>query len=103
MKRQKDIVHYLEMSGNKELTFRNFNLNQRFLGLKPEFEMVRPSMTSVNTGKSPQQSMFAEYYRDIPGSSISGFLDNGSTRKVTDFFPLQIMGGTIILLHNYLL
>ena len=83
LNRQKDIVNYLEMSGNKELTFRNFNLNSRFLGLKPEFEMLRTSMTSGSTGKKPQRSMFAEYYRDLPGNSTSGFLDNGSTRKVT--------------------
>jgi len=81
LKKQKDIVNYLEMSGNKELTFRNFNLNSRFLGLKPEFELVRTSLASGSAGISPKQSLFAEYYRDLPTNSTSGLLDY-DTRKV---------------------
>ena len=78
MKKQKDIVNFLEETGNKDLSFRNFNLNSRFLGLKPEFEMLRTSTVSA-----PQKPMFAEYFRDLPMDSTSGPLDYFS-RKVTD-------------------
>ena len=77
LKKRKDIVDFLEASGNKDLSFRNFNLNSRFLGLKPEFEMLRTSMVN-----GPQKSMFAEYFRDLPMDSTRGPLD--SSRKVTD-------------------
>ena len=82
LKKRKDIVDFLEASGNKDLSFRNFNLNSRFLGLKPEFEMLRTSMASGSKGMGPQKSMFAEYFRDLPMDSTSGPSDY--SRKVTD-------------------
>ena len=75
LKSQKDIVDFLEASGNKDLSFRNFNLNCRLLGLKPEFEMLRTSMASGSKSMGPQKSLYAEYFRDLPTDSTHGPLD----------------------------
>ena len=90
LKRQKDIVNFLEATGNKDLSFRNFNLNQRIIGLKPEFEMIRTSMSSRSTDTTPQRSLFAGYFRDLPMDPTSEVVDYAS-RKVTECFRFQIL------------
>ena len=92
VKTRKDIMKYLESSGNKELSFRNFNLTARILGLKPELEIVRTSMSSYHDGsdKRPQnRSLFAEYFKWLP-MDPGGSLLNYAARRVRSSFILNI-------------
>ena len=84
IKTRKEIMKYLESSGNKELTFRNFNLGNRLLDLKPGFEVVRTSMSSGKNDGGPQKAArFAEYFKWLPDDPSSALLDQGS-RRVRD-------------------
>ena len=84
IKTRKDIMKYLESVGNKELYFRNFNLSNRFLGLKPGYEVVRTSMTAGNNENTPQKGVkFAEYFKWLPNDPRGALVDSG-TRRVRD-------------------
>ena len=87
IKTRKDIMQYLESSGNKELSFRNFNLSNRCLGLKPGYEVVRTSMSSGNDKQDngPQKrARFAEYIKWLPNDP-KGTPRDGGTRRVSKF------------------
>ena len=85
-------MKYLESSGNKELSFRNFNLSNRFLGLKPGFEVVRTSMSTGKNDEVPQKrARFAEYFMWLPHDSSGSLLDPGA-RKVRVAIPGLLAG-----------
>ena len=69
LKTQKGIESFLKTQEGNELSFHNFNLNSRYLGLAPEFETIRTSMTAVGSGNI---SMYAQFYRELPGDSTGG-------------------------------
>ena len=69
LKTQKGIESFLKTQEGNELSFHNFNLNSRYLGLAPEFETIRTSMTAVGSGNI---SMYAQFYRELPGDSTTG-------------------------------
>ena len=69
LKTQKGIESFLKTQDSNELSFQNFNLNSRYLGLAPEFETIRTSMTAVGSGNI---SMYAQFYRELPGDSTGG-------------------------------
>ena len=69
LKTQKGIESFLKTQDSHELSFQNFNLNSRYLGLAPEFETIRTSMTAVGSGNI---SMYAQFYRELPGDSTGG-------------------------------
>ena len=69
LKTQKGIESFLKTHDSNELSFQNFNLNSRYLGLAPEFETIRTSMTAVGSGNI---SMYAQFYRELPGDSTGG-------------------------------
>ena len=69
LKTQKGIESFLKTQDSNELSFQNFNLNSRYLGLAPEFETIRTSMTAVGSGNI---SMYAQFYRELPGDSTTG-------------------------------
>ena len=84
IKTRKDTMKYLESVGNKELSFRNFNLSNRFLGLKHGYEVVRTSMSAGND-KRPQKGVrFAEYFKWLPIDPARGTLVDSGTRRVRD-------------------
>ena len=92
VKTRREIMKYLESSGNKELSFRNFNLSNRFLGLKPGFEVVRTSMSTGKNDEVPQKrARFAEYFKWLPHDSSGSLLDPGA-RKVRDAIPGLLAG-----------
>ena len=80
VKTRTEIMKCLESSGNKELSFRNFNLCNRFLGLKPGSEIVRTSMSAGRFEKrTPQKkARFAEYFKWLPNEG--SLLENNSRR-----------------------
>ena len=91
LRRQQDIEDYLEASGNRELSFRNFNVNARFLALKPEFEVLRPSMASGLPETAQQSPLFAGYFRELPGDSTSGPLDYSSLKVIIFYLFGELM------------
>ena len=86
LKTQKGIESFLKTQDSHELSFQNFNLNSRYLGLAPEFETIRTSISPV-VG-SGNISMYAQFYRELPGDSTGGPLDYAQMKVVEILFIL---------------
>ena len=75
---RKEIMEYLKTSGTAgELSYRNFNFNTRFLGLSPEYEVIRRSMARGSNMVEPQ---FAKYCKELPMDEKDGYQSYNSWR-----------------------
>ena len=86
LKTQKGIESFLKTQDSHELSFQNFNLNSRYLGLAPEFETIRTSISPVIG--SGNISMYAQFYRELPGDSTGGPQDYALMKVVEILFTL---------------